>query len=264
MSTPRNLLGAKILVHWLEKSRAQRILHLLEELSLPYEIKAYSRNPNGTAPDALKTIHPLGKSPLVSITPPPEAQKGPIVLAESGPIIEYLLSHSGEDAKAKALVPEQWKKGEEGELGGETEAWMRYRYWMHYAEGSLMSPVQVHLIMNAVENAPVPFFLKPLVRFVPGRVRAEFLDQELKTHFRFLESQLETAPEGGPFFCGSRLTAADIQMSIPVLAGLNLSIVPRKEYPRLDAFSTALQKTEGYQRAVRKIEELEGKPFVAI
>ncbi|KAK9574799.1 bifunctional glutathione transferase/peroxidase [Aspergillus fumigatus] len=116
----------------------------------------------------------------------------------------------------------------------------------------------------AVRDAPVPFFIKPITGFITGKVSAEFLDQELRTHFRFLEDQLASAPENGPFLCGSRLTAADIQMSIPVIAALNLSIIPREEYPRLDAYAGAIQNEQGYRRAVEKVERIEGKPFVPI
>lgn len=119
-------------------------------------------------------------------------------------------------------------------------------------------------LSTALKNAPVPFFIKPLIGIITGKISSEFLDQELRTHFKFLESQLASAPEGGPFLCGSHLTAADIQMSIPVIVVLNLSIIPRKEYPRLDAYANELQNTESYKKAVRKVEELEGKPFVPI
>lgn len=117
---------------------------LMEELNLSYEIKTFKRGPNGIAPPELKQIHPLGKSPIVSILPPGATE--PMVMAESGPILEYFLDHFG-GAEA-ALIPKRYIDGKEGQLGGETESWMRYRYYMHYAEGSLMSPIQVQLIMN--------------------------------------------------------------------------------------------------------------------
>ncbi|GFF44462.1 hypothetical protein IFM46972_07555 [Aspergillus udagawae] len=252
--------GAKIVLHWLEKSRAQRIMWLMEELNLSYDIKTYKRGPNGIAPPELKQIHPLGKSPIVSVQPRDSSQ--PMVLVESAAIMEYFLDHFG--GPNTRLVPERYQPGREGQLGGETESWMRYRYYMHYAEGSLMSPIQVQLIMNALKNAPVPFFIKPITGFITGKVSAEFLDQELRTHFRFLEDQLASAPEEGPFLCGSQLTVADIQMSIPVIAALNLSIIPRREYPRLDAYAAQIQNSSGYRRAVEKVEKIEGKPFVPI
>ncbi|KAF7118008.1 hypothetical protein CNMCM5793_007377 [Aspergillus hiratsukae] len=186
----------------------------------------------------------------------------PMVLVESAAIIEYFLDAFG--GPNTRLVPPRYQPGAEGQLGGETEAWMRYRYYMHYAERSLMSPIQVQLIMNALKNAPGPFFIKPITGMITGKVSTEFLDQELRTHFCFLEDQLASAPEQGPFLCGSQLTAADIQMSIPVIAALNLSIIPCKEYPRLDAYAGEIQNSQGYRRAVEKVEKIEGKPFVPI
>lgn len=127
----------------LDRSRSQRILWLLHECKskISYDIKLYKRAPNMTAPEELKKYHPLGKSPQVSI----EAQnlQRPLVLAESGTIVEYLVDHF-----ATHLKPNQWKEGNDGQLGGETEEWMRYRYYMHFAEGSLMSLLLTGLLMD--------------------------------------------------------------------------------------------------------------------
>lgn len=128
----------------------------MEELNLTYEIKTYKRNPNGVAPLELQQIHPLGKSPIVSIHPP-QALK-PLVLAESAPIMEYFLDFFG----GARLVPKRFASGKENQIAGETEAWMRYRYFMHYVEGRLMSPLQVQLIMNgnvhAMSISPIRIF----------------------------------------------------------------------------------------------------------
>ncbi|GAQ10149.1 hypothetical protein ALT_7470 [Aspergillus lentulus] len=187
--------------------------------------------------------------------------------------MEYLLDHfSGPNT---CLVPERYQPGREGQLGGETESWMRCRYYMHYAEGSFIDPGAAdhewdfvpalfhHIYADEAsnENVPDPFFIKPITGFITGKVSVEFLEQELRTHFRFLEDRLASAPEERPFLCGSQLTAADIQMSIPVIAALNLSIIARKEYPRLDG---AIQNSQGYRRAVEKVEKIEGKPIVPI
>lgn len=131
----------KITLHWLEKSRAQRILWLLEEINVPYEIKTYKRDPKTHLADpALKEIHPLGKSPVVTI--------GDLALAESALIVEYLSEHFGAQ-----LIPTKWKAGLEGKVGGETAEYMRYRYFMHYCEGSLMSL----LLLSFVSNSQYPF-----------------------------------------------------------------------------------------------------------
>ena len=126
-----------ITLHWLEKSRSQRILWLLEELGVSYEVKTYKRDPKTMrAPPELKTVHPLGKSPVITI--------GDRVMAESGFIAEYLCEHFA--GPSSTLIPSKWKEGCEGQVNGETEAWMRYRYYMHYCEGSFMTLITVAFI----------------------------------------------------------------------------------------------------------------------
>ena len=124
----------------LEKSRSQRILWLLTELDVPYDLQTYKRQ-SMLAPPELKEIHPLGKSPLVTISTPSAA---PLVLAESSFIVEYLIDHFG-----PRFAPARYESGKEGQVGGETEAWVRYRYYMHYAEGSLMPYLLVGLLLSS-------------------------------------------------------------------------------------------------------------------
>lgn len=125
----------------LNESRAQNILWLLEALQLPYQLKPFKRGPDGFAPAELKQIHPLGKSPVVTIERPGQTQ--PLVLAESGNIIEYLVDHFG--GVEKGLVPQRYVDGS----GEETESWLRYRFFMHYSEGSLMPNLLLALILNS-------------------------------------------------------------------------------------------------------------------
>lgn len=101
------------------------------------------------APASLKQIHPLGKSPVLGVQAP--GQASPTIIAESGAIFEYLTDHWGAH-----LVPKRWQEGKEGKVGGETEAWMRYRQLMHYAEGSLMPPMIVGLIVDSELPANPP------------------------------------------------------------------------------------------------------------
>ena len=136
----------------LEKSRSQRILWLMTELSIPYKITVFHRNPKTHfAPPELKAIHPLGKSPVIAIKP---ATGGPdVVLAESGLIAEYLTEHFGEGT---TLAPVRWREGLEGKIGGETEEWLRYKYLLHFCEGSLMPLLNVALI--AFSMFPIRYF----------------------------------------------------------------------------------------------------------
>lgn len=134
----------------LEQSRSQRILWLLTELSLPYKLTVFHRDPKTHfAPPELKAIHPLGKSPVIAIKPP---GGGPdVVLAESGLITEYLTEHFG---AGTTLAPTRWQEGKEGQVGGETEAWMRYKYLLHYCEGSLMPLLNVLLVSMSMLLPP--------------------------------------------------------------------------------------------------------------
>lgn len=141
MAEPAPDQKAKVTLYWLNKSRAHRILWLLEELGIDYELKTFKRGSDMLAPAELKEIHPMGKSPVISVQGP-ESSK-PKVIGESGLIIEYLTEYFG-----KWLIPTRYISGQEGQVGGETEEWLRYRYLMHYAEGSLMPPLLIQLIMG--------------------------------------------------------------------------------------------------------------------
>jgi glutathione S-transferase len=155
-----------ITVHHLNNSRSQRVLWLLEELELPYDIVRYERDPKTMlAPPELRKVHPLGKSPVVT------TDEG-LVLAESGAIIETLIERHGQGRLAPAA--------------GSAEA-LRYRYWLHYAEGSAMPPLLLKLIFDRIESSKMPFFVKPVARMIAGKAKAGFVAPNLKTHLDFME-----------------------------------------------------------------------------
>lgn len=214
-----------LVVHHLESSRSQRILWLLEELEVPYELKRYARDPKTMrAPPELQQVHPLGRSPVVTIDD--------IVLAESGAIVEHLVDAYGEGR----LRPEPG-----------TEAHRRYRFFLHYAEGSLMPPLLVRLIFNTVRTAPLPFFLKPVVNGIVGKVDAAYTTPEITRHLSFLEGELESRQ----FFCGDDLTAADVQMSFPLESAAargGLSDL----FPKLLGYLERIHARPAYQRALER------------
>ncbi|GAD94295.1 glutathione S-transferase, putative [Paecilomyces variotii No. 5] len=247
-----NNKGALITLYWLEQSRSQRIVWLLEELNLSYSLKTFKRGSDMLAPAELKNVHPLGKSPVISIESP--ATSKPLVLAESGAIVEFLCDHFGGDK----LVPKKYAPGKEGQIGGESESWMRYRFYMHYAEGSLMPLMVITLLVHRIRNAPVPFFIRPIPAFVASQIESQFLTRNLQTHFSFLEDQIKTAPDGGKFLCGKELTAADILMSFPLIAAGERDVFDKDQHPELTAYINRLKDSEGYKKAVAKIEEVEG------
>src|SRR5579859_1860604 len=183
---------AMITVHHLNNSRSQRILWLLEELELPYEVVRYQRDAaTMLAPAALKAVHPLGKSPVIT--------DGELTLAETGAIIEYLAERYG----AGRLVP----------APGTPEA-LRCRYWLHYAEGSAMPPLLLKLIFDRMEQGPAPFFIKPVVRMIARQVKGSFIEPQLKLHLDYMEAELAK----GAWFAGPDFSIADIQMSFPLEA----------------------------------------------
>jgi glutathione S-transferase len=213
-----------IVVHHLNNSRSQRVLWLLEELGLPYEIKKYQRDAQTMlAPPELRAIHPLGKSPVVT--------DGDKVLAESGAIVEYLVGRYGNGR----LIPPP-----------DSAERLRYTYWLHYAEGSAMLPLLLTLIFNKIETSPMPFFVKPVARAIAGKVRGSFIAPQLKLHFDYVESELGKSP----WFAGGEFTAADIQMSFPLeAANARGGGVPR---PHSSAWLQRIHARPAYQRALER------------
>jgi glutathione S-transferase len=214
-----------ITVHHLNNSRSQRVLWLLEELELPYEIKRYQRNAKTMlAPPELRQVHALGKSPVIT--------DDGLVIAESGAIIEYLTGKYGNGR----LVP-----------AADTPERLRYTYWLHYAEGSAMPPLLLTLVFNQIGKASMPFFVKPVARGIVDKVKTTFINPQLKLHFDFIENELgKTA-----FFAGNEFTAADIQMSFPVEAASARGGIS-KTSPRMVAWLQKMQARPAYQRALEK------------
>jgi glutathione S-transferase len=239
----------KVVLYWLERSRSQRVLWLLEELKIKYEVKTYNRI-NKLAPPEFKEIHPLGKFPVVTIES--KAIPKPLVLAESGLIFEYLISHYG-----SWLAPKQWVEGKEGHIGGETEEWTRYRYYMHFAEGSLMPYLVIAFLFNTIKTV-VPFFIKPVARLIIGAVESNYLGPSLMTTYEFLESQIESSPNNGQYLCGSQLTGVDILMSFPLLEARGQAGLNKASYPKLWAYLDRLEGHAGYKTAAQKIVDIKG------
>ena len=214
-----------ITVHHLNNSRSQRVLWLLEELGLPYEIQHYQRDPKTMlAPESLRQVHPLGKSPVIT--------DGNITVAESGAIVEYLVEHYGNGR----LMPPP----------GSPER-LRYRYWMHFAEGSAMPPLLLKLVFTTIERQKMPFFIKPIARGISRRVQGTLVDPNLKRQLDFMEAELG---ERG-WFAGSEFTAADIQMSFPLEAAAQRAGLDASR-PKLMAFLKRIHARPAYRRALER------------
>jgi glutathione S-transferase len=213
-----------IVVHHLNNSRSHRILWLLEELGLPYEIRKYQRDAKTMlAPPELLAIHALGKSPVIT--------DGDLTLAESGAIIEYLVERHGRGA----LIPPAGSKER-----------IRYGYWMHFAEGSAMPPLLMKLVFNRIENAPMPFFAKPIARAIAKKTKGGFIDPNIDRISDYVEGELGR----GEWFAGREFSAADIQMSFPVEAlvvrGRNTS------RPHMKRFLERIHARPAYKRAIER------------
>jgi glutathione S-transferase len=156
-----------IIVHHLENSRSQRVLWLLEELGLPYEVRRYARDAKTMlAPPELKAIHPLGKSPVI--------EDDGAIIAETGAIFEYILQTY---AEGRLCAP-----------AGTPEA-RKLTYWLHYAEGSAMPPLLLKLVFMRVPEG-APGLLRPLIRQVAGKVQQQLINPQLASHLAYWESEL--------------------------------------------------------------------------
>lgn len=210
-------------LHHLEHSRSHRILWLLEELGVDYQIKRYERDPQTLlAPESLRRVHPLGKSPVISVD-------GEVV-AESAVIIEYLLDRYGEGVLRPPVGSEEYE---------------RYRYWLHYAEASLMPPLLLSLVFTRLPTQ-VPWPMRPLVKGVSDRVRSTYVGPQIRTHLDYVEAQL--AKDG--WFAGPQFTAADIQMSYPLMAASRRASL--EDRPHIAQWLEAVQKRAAFQRAEAK------------
>ena len=214
-----------IVVHHLNNSRSQRVLWLLEELGLDYEIKRYERDRKTMlAPPELRAVHPLGKSPVIT--------DGDLTLAESGAIVEYLVERYGEGCFAPSRqVPE----------------YLRYRYWLHYAEGSLMPPLLLKLVFDKIESSPMPFFIKPIAKAISRKAKSSFIMPQITGHLDYLEAELSKAQ----WFVNAEFSAADVQLSFPLEAaaargGLDAS------RPKLMDFLSRIHARPAYLRALER------------
>lgn len=218
-------------VHHLETSRSHRVLWLLEELGVPYELATYRRDPRTRlAPPELKRIHPLGKSPIVT--------DGDVTIAESGAILEYLAQAYGSQATgdlARLLPPPG------------TAEWLQVRYWMHFAEGSLMNWLVMKLVFMSIPTQPMPFFVRPIARQICANVLKRLVDPNVDGALDFMEAHLARHE----WFAGPFLTLADFQMSFAVEAAFARS---RRagELPHLRAWRDRAQARPAWQRAIAR------------
>lgn len=213
-----------ITVHHLEDSRSQRVLWLLEELELEYDVVRYERDPKTQlAPESLKRVHPLGKSPVITDTTR--------TVAETGLIVDYIVREHG----GGRLAP---SPGSEDHL--------RYQYWLHYAEGSLMPPLLLQRVFDTVEGK-APLLARPVARAISGQVKKQFIRPQQLLHFDYLENELRSHE----WFVGDIFSAADIMLSFPIEAATARASIGQR-CPRLRAFVERIHARPAYQRALER------------
>ncbi|MFK0298259.1 glutathione S-transferase [Brevundimonas sp. NPDC090276] len=214
-----------IVVHHLNNSRSQRVLWLLEELGLPYEIKRYQRDPaTMLAPRELKAVHPLGKSPVLD--------DGDVRVAETGAIIEYLLDTYDLESRLRPA---------RGTADGR-----RFTYWLHYAEGSAMPPLLLKLVFSQLPKR-APGLVRPLINGIAAKAQASFIDPQLKAHADWQEKEL--AATG--WFAGAHFSAADIMMSFPLEAAASRA-VDLAAYPNIARFLQTTHARSAWKRALER------------
>lgn len=214
-----------ITVHHLENSRSQRIVWMLEEIGVEYEIKRYERDPKTQlAPAELVKVHPLGKSPVIT--------DGSKVIAESGAIIEYLSETYGNGK----FIP----------APGSDDYW-QCKYWLHYGEGTLMPLLVMKLVFDKVKSSPMPFFIKPIAKGISNKVMEAYLGPNLEKNMGFVEGYLGEHE----WFAGDSLTAADIQMSFPLEASMD-RYLKGGHYPNIRAYVERVHNRPAYKRALDK------------
>ncbi|MEW6641261.1 MAG: glutathione S-transferase [Pseudomonadota bacterium] len=210
-------------VHHLNNSRSQRVLWLLEELGVPYEIVRYQRQPNMLAPKELRQIHPLGKSPVIT--------DNGNTIAESGAILTYIVETYGNGR----LIPPP-----------NTPERLRYTYWLHYAEGSAMFPLLLKLIFSLLPKR-APALIRPVAGMIANGALSTMINPQLKQHMAFWEEELGKSE----WFAGNDFTAADIQMSFPLEAASARAGL-ENGHPKALAFLARIHARPAYQRALEK------------
>lgn len=217
-----------IIVHHLDNSRSQRILWMLEELGLKYEVKYHKRDPKTMlAPDSLRAVHPLGKAPVL-------VDNG-VTLVESAAILEYLVDKYG-GGKFKPVPG--------------TPEFLRYTFWMHFAEGSAMTPLLLRLIFDKIKNPPIPavakFLIAPVVQGIAAQVNKMVIAPNLKSHQAYMEAELGKSP----WFAGPEFTAADVQMSFVVEASASRGGLTKTSHPKLIGFLDKIHARPAYKKAI--------------
>lgn len=213
-------------LHHLENSRSHRIVWLLEELEVDYQLTCYARNKAHLAPDSLEQIHPMGKAPILVANDKP--------LIESGFIIEYLLKHYDK--------AQQFKPSDDNE-----SAWEAYTFWMHFAEASVMPPLVMRLVFNKVVEKS-PMLIRPVSKGIQKQVENSMIESNLTKMLTMMERQLQD----NHWFAGSDFSAADIQMYLPIVGANAGKRLDKAKYANLLNWLKRCQSRPAFKRSEEK------------
>lgn len=213
-------------LHHLENSRSFRILWLLEELNVDYQLTCYERNKAYLAPDSLRKIHPLGHAPILEVDDR--------ALVESGFIIEYLLRHYDKE--------QMFKPTDDNEA-----AWEAYTFWMHFCEASIMPPLVMRLVFTKVV-AKSPMLVKPISKNIQKQVESSMIEDSINSVLTMMEQQLQD----NHWFAGEAFSAADIQMYFAVVAAKSRAGLNDGKYANLLNWLKRCQERDAFKRAEEK------------
>ena len=209
-------------LHHLESSRSYRMIWLLHLLAIDFELITYQRDPEtGFAPESLKQIHPLGKAPILQT---PDGQ----TLVESGAITEYLTDHYDPDNKYSSRD-------------------YAYKFWLHYAEGSLMALVLGKFLFIRMSEAKVPFFIRPVINKIKTAMNQQFFNHQFATHLNYIEAHLHRHTYLG----AEHFTAADIQNHFPLK--VTSKHVGLEHYPAIQQYITRIEKQPGFDQTLEQL-----------
>ncbi|CDO91673.1 unnamed protein product [Kluyveromyces dobzhanskii CBS 2104] len=226
---------AAVKVHWLNQSRAFRVLWLLDHLKLQYEIIPYKRNEEFRAPDELKKVHPLGRAPILEIDYKDTDQKD--ILAESGYIFQYVLENF--DKNGLLNNPDRQKAE-------------KIKYYLHYAEGSLQPPLFIEFLLATAKKAPVPFPISYVTKKFADKISEKYSQGELKNQLQFLEGEIK---QNSGYLVGGRFSAADIILSFPLEMAFERKFAQPEQYPAITKWLKTIQSEESYLVSKRKAKD---------
>ncbi|CAH02599.1 bifunctional glutathione transferase/peroxidase [Kluyveromyces lactis] len=221
-----------IKVHWLNQSRAFRVLWLLDHLKLDYEIVPYKRNEQFRAPEELKKIHPLGRAPILEIDYKSSDRKD--ILAESGYIFQYILENFDKEG---ILNNADQQKAE------------KIKYYLHYAEGSLQPPLFIEFLLSKAKEAPVPFPFSYITKKFADKISEKYSRGEVKNQLDFIETEIE---QNDGYLVGGKLSAADILLSFPLEMAFERQFARTEEYPNIAKWLETIKREESYSTSKDK------------